>query len=94
VAEGRGQDPEALAPRFGREGVTGERPAGEIAVHALRGGDVVGDHEVLFAADGEIIALSHRATSRECLSRGAVRAARWLATRPAGVYTVAESLGL
>jgi len=93
AAEGRGLDFGAVA-RFGREGVTGERPPDEIAVHALRGGDVVGDHDVVFAADGEMVRLSHRATSRSCLSRGALRAARWLAAQPAGVHTLAESLGL
>ena len=93
AAEGRGLDLDAVA-RFGREGVTGERPPDEIAIHALRGGDVVGDHDVTFAADGELVRLSHRATSRSCLSRGALRAARWLAAQPAGVHTIAESLGL
>ncbi len=93
AAEGRGLDLDAVA-RYGREGVTGERPSDEIAIHALRGGDVVGDHDVVFAADGELVRLSHRATSRSCLSRGALRAARWLAAQPAGVHTIAESLGL
>ena len=93
AAEGRGLDLDAVA-RFGREGVTGERPADEIAIHALRGGDVVGDHDVTFAADGELVRLSHRATSRSCLSRGALRAAQWLVAQPAGVHTIAESLGL
>ena len=93
AAEGRGLDLDAVA-RFGREGVTGERPADEIAIHALRGGDVVGDHTVTFAADGELVQLSHRATSRDCLSRGALRAAQWLAAQPAGVHALAESLGL
>ncbi len=93
AAEGRGLDLGAVA-RYGREGVTGERPPDEIAIHALRGGDVVGDHTVTFAADGELVQLSHRATSRDCLSRGALRAALWLARQPAGVHTLAESLGL
>ena len=93
AAEGRGLDLDAVA-RFGREGVTGERPPDEIAIHALRGGDVVGDHDVTFAADGELLRLSHRATSRPCLARGAPRAAAWLAAQPAGVHTIAESLGL
>ena len=93
AAEGRGLDLAAVV-RNGREGVTGERPPDEIAIHALRGGDVVGDHDVVFAADGELVRLSHRATSRSCLSRGALRAARWLASQPVGVHTIAESLGL
>ena len=87
AAEGRGLDLDSVA-RFGREGLTGERPPDEIAIH------VVGDHTVTFAADGELVQLSHRATSRSCLSRGALRAARWLAAQPAGVHTLAESLGL
>ena len=91
AAAGRGA-PDAFV--YGRRGEVGERPVGEIAIHALRGGDVVGDHDVTFAADGELVRLSHRATSRSCLSRGALRAARWLAAQPAGVHTIAESLGL
>lgn len=79
---------------YGREGVIGERPRGQIAIHALRGGDVVGDHDVIFAADGEMVRLSHRATSRSCLSRGALRAARWLVAQPAGAHTLAEMISL
>ena len=93
AAEGRGQDLAAVR-RDGRSGIVGERPVGEIALHALRGGDVVGDHDVVFACDGEMLRLSHRATSRDCLSRGALRAAAWLASRPAGVYSMADTLGL
>lgn len=93
VAEGRGQDLAAVR-RDGRSGIVGERPVGEIALHALRGGDVVGDHDVLFACDGEMLRLSHRATSRDCLSRGALRAAAWLSGRPAGVYSMADTLGV
>ena len=63
-------------------------------MHALRGGDVVGDHTVAFAADGELLQLSHRATSRSCLSRGALRAALWLAAQEPGLHTLAEMLGL
>ena len=93
AAEGRGLDFDAVAC-FGRSGVTGERDGDQIAVHALRGGDVVGDHDVIFAADGEMVRLSHRATSRSCLSRGALRAARWLAAQPAGAHTLAEMISL
>ena len=93
VAEGRGQSLAAVR-RDGRSGLVGERPAGEIGLHARRGGDVVGDHDVIFASDGEMLRLSHRATSRDCLSRGAIRAAMWLAGRSAGVYTMADTLGL
>ena len=93
AAEGRNQILRDVR-RDGRSGIVGERPAGEIAIHALRGGDVVGDHDVIFAADGEMLRLSHRATSRDCLSRGALRAAAWLAGRSAGVYSMADTLGL
>ena len=93
AAEGRGLDFDAVAC-FGRSGVTGERDGDQIAVHALRGGDVVGDHDVIFAADGEMVRLSHRAMSRSCLSRGALRAARWLAAQPAGAHTLAEMISL
>lgn len=79
----------------GRSGIEGERPAKEIGFHALRGGDVVGDHTVRFAADGELIDLSHRATRRETFAIGALRAAGWLATRsPGRLYSMKDVLGL
>jgi 4-hydroxy-tetrahydrodipicolinate reductase len=78
----------------GREGMVGERPAEQIGFHAVRGGDFVGDHTVLFAADGESIELSHRATSRDTFALGALRAALWLAGKPAGLYTMQDVLGL
>ncbi len=93
AAEGRGLEFREHAC-YGRSGVTGERDPDTIAVHAMRGGDVVGDHRVLFASDGEILELSHRATSRTCLSSGAVRTGRWLASQKPGMHTVAEMLGL
>jgi 4-hydroxy-tetrahydrodipicolinate reductase len=80
---------------YGREGLTGERPARQVGVHAIRMGDVVGEHTVYFAAAGERLELSHRATSRAIFADGAVRAASWLAAgRPPGVYGMAEVLGL
>jgi 4-hydroxy-tetrahydrodipicolinate reductase len=78
----------------GRTGLPGERPEREIGFHALRGGDIVGDHTVLFAADGECIELSHRATSRDTLAIGALRAAAWISGRPAGLYGMRDVLGL
>jgi 4-hydroxy-tetrahydrodipicolinate reductase len=79
----------------GRSGMEGERPAQEIGFHALRGGDVVGDHTVRFAADGELIDLSHRATRRETFAVGALRAAEWLADKPEGrVYSMWDVLEL
>lgn len=78
----------------GRHGKPGPRPADEIGVHALRGGDVVGDHTVHLMDGGERIELTHRATNREVFARGALRAARWIATRSAGSYTIYDVLGV
>lgn len=80
--------------KHGRSGLTGERPVGEIGVHALRGGDVVGEHTVIFSAEGERLELKHTATNREIFARGAVRAARWLKSRPSGLYSMDDVLGL
>ncbi|HIH04344.1 MAG TPA: 4-hydroxy-tetrahydrodipicolinate reductase [Methanoregulaceae archaeon] len=77
---------------YGREGMA-ER-GNEIGVHAIRGGDIVGDHAVLFAGNYETITLSHRAYDRAVLATGALRAAEWVVGRPAGVHTFAEVLGL
>lgn len=84
----------ADALRHGREGITGERTSTEVGIHALRGGDVVGDHTVIFAALGERIELTHKASDRGIFARGAVRAAQWLADKPAGVYDMQDVLGL
>ena len=84
----------ASALKHGRDGLVGERPQAEIGVHAIRGGDVVGDHTVLFAAEGERLELTHKASNREIFARGAVRAARWLKTQPAGLYGMEDVLGL
>lgn len=84
----------ADALRHGREGLTGERRPAEVGVHALRGGDVVGDHTVLFAALGERLELTHRASDRGIFARGAVRAAQWVVRRPAGIYDMQDVLGL
>ena len=78
----------------GRTGIPGERPEKEIGFHAVRGGDVVGDHAVLFAADGECLELSHRATSRDTLALGALRAAVWLPGRAPALYGMRDVLGL
>lgn len=78
---------------YGREGNVGPRPARQIGMHALRGGDVVGDHTVVFAADGERVELSHKASSRMTFANGAVRAALWLRGKPAGLYNMEDVLG-
>jgi 4-hydroxy-tetrahydrodipicolinate reductase len=84
----------AKALRHGRSGLTGERPPGEVGVHSLRGGDVVGDHTVVFAALGERLELTHKASDRAIFARGALRAAQWVVQQPAGVYDMQDVLGL
>ncbi len=84
----------AAALRHGRQGITGERTPFEVGIHALRGGDVVGDHTVIFAALGERLELSHKASDRGIFARGALRAAQWVATQPPGVYDMQDVLGL
>lgn len=78
----------------GRVGNIGARPSREIGMHTLRGGDVVGDHTVMFAADGERIELTHKASSRMTFASGAVQAAIWLQDKPAGLYDMQDVLGL
>ncbi|MEG0024349.1 MAG: 4-hydroxy-tetrahydrodipicolinate reductase [Akkermansia sp.] len=77
----------------GRVGDLGARPQREIGMHSLRGGDVVGDHTVIFAGDGERVELSHKASSRMTFANGAVRAALWLRGRAAGLYDMEDVLG-
>ena len=84
----------ADALRHGRSGITGERKSTEVGVHALRGGDVVGEHTIMFAALGERLELTHKATDRAIFARGALRAAAWVADQPAGVYDMQDVLGL
>jgi 4-hydroxy-tetrahydrodipicolinate reductase len=93
VAEASGRDFETDAI-LAREGMTGARTDREIGIMTLRGGDVVGDHTVIFAGLGERIELTHRAQSRDCLARGAVRAGIWLEDRAPGLYGMADVLGL
>ena len=82
------------ALRHGREGITGERTSTEVGIHALRGGDVVGDHTVMFAALGERVELTHKASDRGIFARGAVRAAGWIVGQKPGVYDMQDVLGL
>jgi 4-hydroxy-tetrahydrodipicolinate reductase len=93
VAQARGLDP-AQAVRAGRAGQVGPRTDGEIGVHALRGGDVVGDHTLVLCGPGERIELTHRAQSRDIYAIGAVRAAHFIVGRPPGVYDMADVLGI
>lgn len=84
----------AEAVRHGRHGITGARTASEVGMHALRGGDVVGDHTVMFAALGERIELTHKASDRAIFAQGALRAAQWVAGQKSGVYDMQDVLGL
>lgn len=78
--------------RYGREGIVGARPRREIGILAVRGGDVVGEHTVLFLGDGERLELTHKASSRAAFARGAVRAARWIVNQPPGLYGMEDVL--
>lgn len=80
--------------RHGRSGLVGERTDAEIGMHSLRGGDVVGDHTVVFATQGERLELTHRASSRDTFANGALRAALWVAGRNPGLYSMQDVLGL
>jgi 4-hydroxy-tetrahydrodipicolinate reductase len=92
ILEERKLDRTAL--RHGRSGITGERKPDEVGVHALRGGDVIGDHTVIYAALGERFELTHKASDRAIFARGAVRAAHWVVGQKAGVYDMQDVLGL
>jgi len=93
LAEASGRDYERDAVH-GRHGLVGARTRREIGMHALRCGDVVGDHTVIFAADGERVELTHKASSRETFAKGALRAVKFLATAKAGLYDMQDVLGL
>lgn len=92
VANARGQTLKTCAV-YGREGRS-KRNDGEIGIHALRGGEIVGEHTVEFIMDGEIIEITHKAQSRLTFANGAVRAGLWLADKPAGLYDMQDVLGL
>ena len=79
---------------YGRQGLVGERTKREIGIHAVRAGDVVGDHTVIFGGLGERVEITHKASSRETFARGAVRAALWLPSQPHGLYDMMDLLGL
>lgn len=93
VAAARGRSLAELAV-YHREGITGPRPAGSIGFATVRGGDIVGEHTALFAAEGERLEISHRAGSRAAFARGALRAAHWLVKQPPGIYDMEDVLGL
>lgn len=93
VADGLGQNLSDVAVH-GREGQVGARTKDEIGFHAVRGGDIVGDHTVMFLADGERVEISHKASSRMSFARGAVRAASWIAEQDSGMFDMQDVLGL
>ena len=91
AAAGRGASGEFI---YGRHGDTGERPVGEIAIHALRGGSVVGDHTVMFAGELERVELVHKAQDRAAFAAGALKALVWARGKAPGIYTMQDVLGL
>jgi len=93
AAEALGLDP-AKDLAYARQGMIGERPARQIGVQTLRGGDVVGEHTIHFVGEGERLEITHRATSREQFARGALRAAGWIVGKPPGLYEMRHVLGL
>jgi 4-hydroxy-tetrahydrodipicolinate reductase len=93
LAGARQQQLEKVA-RHGREGLVGERTSAEIGLHSVRGGDVVGDHTVIFAGAGERVELTHKASSRDTFAFGALRAAQWVVGKKPGLYDMQDVLGL
>ena len=93
IADAVGRDLDKVAV-YERKGIIGERRHDEIGIQTIRAGDIVGDHTVIFAAPGERIELAHKASSRDTFAAGAVRAALWLASKPAGLYDMQDVLGL
>lgn len=93
LAEVKKEELKKLA-RHGREGIVGERTTREIGIHAIRGGDVVGDHTVIYAGIGERVELTHKASSRDTFAKGALRAAKWVVAQKPGLYDMQDVLGL
>lgn len=93
VAEARGQNLKDVAI-YGREGQTGAREQGAIGIHAIRGGEIIGDHTVMFIADGEVVEITHRARARMTFATGAVRATIWVTQQDKGQYNMQDVLGL
>ncbi len=79
---------------YERHGITGERPHGQLGIQTLRGGDIVGTHSILYAGTGEVLEITHRATSRDTFASGAIHAAKWIANKKPGIYTMSDVLGL
>jgi len=83
-----------LKKTYGREGFTGERKKDELGIHAIRAGEIVGEHEVIFAGKGEIFKISHTALSRKCFAEGAVFAAKWVCGKKPALYSMGDVLGI
>jgi len=93
VADALGRDLKECAV-YGREGITGARDRGTIGFETIRAGDIVGEHTVMFATEGERVEITHKASSRMTFASGAVRAAAWLSSRDKGLYDMQDVLGL
>lgn len=93
LAQARGRNLSDVGS-YGRHGLVGERPSGEIGIHTVRAGDIVGEHTVLFGGPGEQIEITHRAGTRDTFASGALRAVEWVVTQPPGLYSMADVLGL
>lgn len=93
LAEGRKRQLDEVAC-YGRQGITGERPRGEIAIHTLRGGDVIGDHTVIFAGDSERFEMTHKASNRDVFAKGAVFASSWVIDKKPRIYDMQDILEL
>ncbi len=91
ICQALGLDPEA-ALIYGRKGIAGERPEAQIGVHAVRGGDIVGEHTVIYAGDGERLELTHRASSRDTFAAGAIKAAKFIKGKKPGLYDMQDVL--
>lgn len=91
IAEATGRSRDCVV--FGREGRVGERPTGQIGVHAVRMGEIVGQHEVHFSGPGETVTLRHTAHSRDTFAAGALRAAAWVVGKEPGSYTMQDVIG-
>jgi 4-hydroxy-tetrahydrodipicolinate reductase len=93
LARATGRDLDKVAV-YERKGITGERTKEEIGIQTLRAGDITGDHTIMFGGIGERLELIHRAHNRDCLARGAVRAAKWVVKQPLGLYNMQDVLGI
>ncbi|MBE0478488.1 4-hydroxy-tetrahydrodipicolinate reductase [Candidatus Aerophobetes bacterium] len=93
LAEVEGKDLSDIAT-YGRKGITGKRKQGEIGIHSIRGGSIVGEHRVIFAGEGEVLEITHRAESRRIFARGALLAARFIVGKRPGLYDLQDALGI